>query len=164
MYRFFFFFFNDTATTEIYTLSLHDALPIYPFHRFSFCHRRECLPTDRSLVTFDTSRDLDRSVPSQPQYVHCGRTVQTRYQRSEEHTSELQSRLHLVCRLLLEKKKDTPLALLTYRSTGRPTILRPALSETPPANCVVAATQIVHPTHHPATCSLLSHHMITLTT
>src|SRR2546429_3032304 len=112
MYRFFFFFFNDTATTEIYTLSLHDALPIYPFHRFSFCHRRECLPTDRSLVTFDTSRDLDRSVPSQPQYVHCGRTVQTRYQRSEEHTSELQSRLHLVCRLLLEKKKNAPLSLL----------------------------------------------------
>src|SRR2546422_3012438 len=73
----FFFFFNDTATTEIYTLSLHDALPI-------------SLPLRRRLYTL-----ADRaSSGSQRDGV-----------RSEEHTSELQSRLHLVCRLLLEKKK-----------------------------------------------------------
>src|SRR5581483_12513417 len=70
----FFFFFNDTATTEIYTLSLHDALPI--------C--RTC------------GRGSGRS-PSSGQG--------TRWPRSEEHTSELQSRQYLVCRLLLEKKK-----------------------------------------------------------
>src|SRR5216684_9160601 len=69
----FFFFFNDTATTEIYTLSLHDALPIsWP-------------PCSAATSSRHTS-----SVPPR---------------RSEEHTSELQSRLHLVCRLLLEKKK-----------------------------------------------------------
>src|SRR4029077_21297469 len=71
----FFFFFNDTATTEIYTLSLHDALPI-------------CTPTR-------TSRDSPRP---------CGACRSTT-RRSEEHTSELQSHLNLVCRLLLEKKK-----------------------------------------------------------
>src|SRR5947209_16780303 len=67
------FFFNDTATTEIYTLSLHDALPIScptRMHALAFCGR--CRRWDR---------------------------------RSEEHTSELQSRQYLVCRLLLEKKK-----------------------------------------------------------
>src|SRR2546429_5026078 len=74
----FFFFFNDTATTEIYTLSLHDALPILP----------RSVPTWRSSARSWTTR---RSRPSP--------------RRSEEHTSELQSRLHLVCRLLLEKKK-----------------------------------------------------------
>src|SRR5437870_6630617 len=70
------FFFNDTATTEIYTLSLHDALPIL----------RGCARRDRTVG----SDERDRR----------GRT-----RRSEEHTSELQSRGHLVCRLLLEKKK-----------------------------------------------------------
>src|SRR5215510_3632157 len=69
-----FFFFNDTATTEIYTLSLHDALPI------SFCE-----PGTTSIFT--------------PLASLCPRST-----RSEEHTSELQSRGHLVCRLLLEKK------------------------------------------------------------
>src|SRR2546429_3007901 len=75
-----FFFFNDTATTEIYTLSLHDALPI--------CQRHDLL--DRPLELADHQRGQDRR-----REIH----------RSEEHTSELQSRLHLVCRLLLEKKK-----------------------------------------------------------
>src|SRR5687768_18580694 len=74
-----FFFFNDPATTEIYTLSLHDALPI-----FSGCQIHHVgghgIQVNRSSSNSD-----------QP--------------RSEEHTSELQSRLHLVCRLLLEKKK-----------------------------------------------------------
>src|SRR5690349_24429039 len=74
---FFFFFFNATATTEIYTLSLHDALPI-------------------SLATW-TNR-------LSPGYISAG-FVSARRKRSEEHTSELQSRRDLVCRLLLEKKK-----------------------------------------------------------
>src|SRR6266550_8766042 len=82
------FFFNDTATTEIYTLSLHDALPISlagrPRHLV-----HETLHIDGVLVGVDAAPGADRHV------------------RSEEHTSELQSRLHLVCRLLLEKKKKT---------------------------------------------------------
>src|SRR5689334_24609194 len=73
---FFFFFFNDTATTEIYTLSLHDALPI--------CAQQ----VDLLLGHLVRHRAGDR-----------------RTSRSEEHTSELQSQFHLVCRLLLEKKK-----------------------------------------------------------
>src|SRR4051812_50069267 len=75
---FFFFFFNDPATPEIYTLSLHDALPI--------CR---CRP----------ARAPTRSPP------RC----RSRRSRSEEHTSELQSHVNLVCRLLLEKKKKTKL-------------------------------------------------------
>src|SRR6266436_10068815 len=73
----FFFFFNDTATTEIYTLSLHDALPI-------------CASSGRSFSLLTRYPK-----PMTPARMH----------RSEEHTSELQSRLHLVCRRLLEKKK-----------------------------------------------------------
>src|SRR5476649_1522517 len=71
-----FFFFNDTATTEIYTLSLHDALPISPLREMNkplSCLRPSCPAPTRA--------------------------------RSEEHTSELQSHSDLVCRLLLEKKK-----------------------------------------------------------
>src|SRR2546430_13665546 len=85
----FFFFFNDTATTEIYTLSLHDALPI------SCCRG----PTRR----FPASSPI-------PTGKRCRSRRAT--SRSEEHTSELQSQSNLVCRLLLEKKKntdDTPL-------------------------------------------------------
>src|SRR2546429_5076221 len=79
--QFSFFFFNDTATTEIYTLSLHDALPI-------------C----RSLICMQTPEACKSSWKP---------LITMRLLRSEEHTSELQSRLHLVCRLLLEKKKNT---------------------------------------------------------
>src|SRR2546422_6307188 len=79
-----FFFFNDTATTEIYTLSLHDALPISP----------PATPT-RCPGISGSRACLFGSCPPR-----CSREC-----RSEEHTSELQSRLHLVCRLLLEKKK-----------------------------------------------------------
>src|SRR5216684_2287922 len=71
------FFFNDTATTEIYTLSLHDALPIF------------------GAVQAGRPRRV------------AGPRAGDQHPRSEEHTSELQSRLHLVCRLLLEKKKHT---------------------------------------------------------
>src|SRR3989442_10658527 len=80
-----FFFFNDTATTEIYTLSLHDALPIC-------CHADA---TARAHVKL--SRAARRRLRRCAALVACS--------RSEEHTSELQSRPHLVCRLLLEKKK-----------------------------------------------------------
>src|SRR2546422_8403264 len=99
----FFFFFNDTATTEIYTLSLHDALPIWP------------------------AREPGRSqghageIPRRPRGTDVRAEDRPRArQRSEEHTSELQSRLHLVCRLLLEKKnkrdRSFPGALLFRRS------------------------------------------------
>src|SRR5687768_18242299 len=95
----FFFFFNYTATTEIYTLSLHDALPISQIPNAgiqgcwqnNFCHSFDLVPAAGvEPATFRSGGE--RSNP-----------------RSEEHTSELQSRLHLVCRLLLEKKK-------TYKS------------------------------------------------
>src|SRR2546425_12480083 len=76
------FFFNDTATTEIYTLSLHDALPIWSW------------PS-----------------PPWRRRPRCSRRSWARRRRSEEHTSELQSLAYLVCRLLLEKKKhNIPLA------------------------------------------------------
>src|SRR2546422_11725741 len=84
---FIFFFFNDTATTEIYTLSLHDALPIWK--REMALRNIECQPYMDSSHRRGTHWGTD------------GRPGA----RSEEHTSELQSRLHLVCRLLLEKKK-----------------------------------------------------------
>src|SRR2546422_4123428 len=76
----FFFFFNDTATTEIYTLSLHDALPI-------------------SAEQYGVLRDFGFGAPTGIEFPAEAAGG------SEEHTSELQSRLHLVCRLLLEKKK-----------------------------------------------------------
>src|SRR5690348_18501523 len=76
-----FFFFNDTATTEIYTLSLHDALPISVLRE----------------VETQASRDLAHRLEL--------RVAADSRRRSEEHTSELQSPVHLVCRLLLEKKK-----------------------------------------------------------
>src|SRR3712207_7409784 len=88
---FFFFFFNDTATTEIYTLSLHDALPISA--------RLTAVPR---LALRPRADDADLGVRLCP-VVEAGRERE----RSEEHTSELQSRQYLVCRLLLEKKKTT---------------------------------------------------------
>src|SRR2546422_9628682 len=87
-----FFFFNDTATTEIYTLSLHDALPIW-------------LRSDARLRRAG-ARAGGRRAPD-----HVGEPRPAG--RSEEHTSELQSRLHLVCRLLLEKKKKKKKSMKT---------------------------------------------------
>src|SRR5258708_19122559 len=96
---FFFFFFNDTATTEIYTLSLHDALPIYHAadqRRRRGPHGLRAALRARPLVEGQRAR-LGRAKSS---------LVRRRLRRrSEEHTSELQSPDHLVCRLLLEKKK-----------------------------------------------------------
>src|SRR3989442_10166149 len=91
-----FFFFNDTATTEIYTLSLHDALPISHLrHDQRGAGRRD---HHGGLL------HLPAGVPVPPARLRLG-PVGTGT-RSEEHTSELQSRPHLVCRLLLEKKKN----------------------------------------------------------
>src|SRR2546428_8537086 len=78
------FFFNDTATTEIYTLSLHDALPIYLIDPALDGVLLALAVDDRRVVLVDGKGK----------------------QRSEEHTSELQSRSDLVCRLLLEKKNQ----------------------------------------------------------
>src|SRR3712207_7157747 len=96
-----FFFFNDTATTEIYTLSLHDALPI--------------------------SRRMASMLAVVAERVNCQRgspnlrpISSATHRRSEEHTSELQSRQYLVCRLLLEKKK---IALCTTQTTPLPFLL-----------------------------------------
>src|SRR3712207_7208364 len=91
------FFFNDTATTEIYTLSLHDALPI------SGLDRPDHLPLP--------VRHHDRPRIRRPQRDVPRRLVPPNVMRSEEHTSELQSRQYLVCRLLLEKK--TPISRIS---------------------------------------------------
>src|SRR2546422_4018563 len=106
-----FFFFNDTATTEIYTLSLHDALPISPCRTASSLVSRCSRTIPRSRAPAATrSRETPRWRSSRTDGVH---------ERSEEHTSELQSRLHLVCRLLLEKKKKHK-----QRSTDHPRVSR----------------------------------------
>src|SRR3712207_8435338 len=92
------FFFNDTATTEIYTLSLHDALPIWTGRRPSGgTGAPGCAGTPRPR------RRRSRAAPAR----RGSRPVRGRGSRSEEHTSELQSRQYLVCRLLLEKKKKS---------------------------------------------------------
>src|SRR5258708_19063513 len=94
-----FFFFNDTATTEIYTLSLHDALPIS-----LGC----CLRANREIVDN-----------------HIGAGIfENQLSRSEEHTSELQSPDHLVCRLLLEKKKKLESTIMASLSGPRSDVQR----------------------------------------
>src|SRR3712207_9062241 len=92
-----FFFFNDTATTEIYTLSLHDALPI------SQCGvwLAHCVGCGWIMLIF-----FPPFFPPFPLYFLPQICDKTASLRSEEHTSELQSRQYLVCRLLLEKKKN----------------------------------------------------------
>src|SRR2546422_7230837 len=89
---FFFFFLNDTAPPEIYPLPLHDALPIL---RLDASYSEIYLGMGRAYVEIGQPR----------QAVEYFRRAARLLPRSEEHTSELQSRLHLVCRLLLEKKK-----------------------------------------------------------
>src|SRR5258708_20610034 len=101
----FFFFFNDTATTEIYTLSLHDALPISD------------IAGAQQHLKKGSYREL-----------HWHRVVS----RSEEHTSELQSPDHLVCRLLLEKKKkNTILIYLSIRPMTKSTTIHMITSKMP---------------------------------
>src|SRR5258707_9782689 len=95
------FFFNDTATTEIYTLSLHDALPICrELHRASL-HRVLLKLVHEGVVEVKDAGSGRRAT------------------RSEEHTSELQSRQYLVCRLLLEKKKQRRRALVPHPHCAR---------------------------------------------
>src|SRR5689334_23605155 len=89
---FYVFYFNDTATTEIYTLSLHDALPISP----------------------SAGGRLDREPGA------ASGTSTQNSERSEEHTSELQSQFHLVCRLLLEKKNSRSGCLCPVYAHGEP--------------------------------------------
>src|SRR5688500_20095639 len=89
----FLFFFSGTATSEIYTLFLHDALPISGSSRRARCQLRP--------PSVDTSTVVIRPRPDQ------ARPEISWKPRSEEHTSELQSPCNLVCRLLLEKKKNT---------------------------------------------------------
>src|SRR5205823_13835138 len=100
-----FFFFNDPATTEIYTLSLHDALPI------------------------STSRTRSENESSRPSYLPVlQRSIRCREEsrwRSEEHTSELQSLAYLVCRLLLEKKKQAQDHHTHPHRAGRGIVRRP---------------------------------------
>src|SRR5260370_5684686 len=100
-----FFFFNDTATTEIYTLSLHDALPIFAAGRWA-------------------------ADPSSPDDGWCRACEGTPHgtdpccsPRSEEHTSELQSHLNLVCRLLLEKKNNQSRTRTSWRNEMIPTAI-----------------------------------------
>src|SRR3712207_7274369 len=100
MFIVYFFFFNDTATTEIYTLSLHDALPIFVDGEQSRLARVD-QHGDHELVVEAGGPVDDVDVPVGDR-VERARDDGT---RSEEHTSELQSRQYLVCRLLLEKKK-----------------------------------------------------------
>src|SRR5688572_31503480 len=92
----FFFFFNDTATTEIYTLSLHDALPICGSVALS--PKRGPRPRPLKMRSGAVVRSPSMLLAKLPS---CSNSV-----RSEEHTSELQSQSNLVCRLLLEKKKN----------------------------------------------------------
>src|SRR5258707_2845961 len=91
-----FFFFNDTATTEIYTLSLHDALPIYRGREGAAGDAHD-LACERRLLAA-----RGRGAPQQRQGHRGSKGDEA---RSEEHTSEIQSRPYLVCRLLLLKKK-----------------------------------------------------------
>src|SRR3712207_8839617 len=95
------FFFNDTATTEIYTLSLHDALPIFP----NGYHINSNRPTNKFMIPTAVRVTAPRGVRVGPVRYPRANVRTFSFARSEEHTSELQSRQYLVCRLLLEKKK-----------------------------------------------------------
>src|SRR5438093_7422943 len=105
------FFFSDTATTHIYTLSLHDALPISAI-------------TQPHAITLAAAndRDLKRRISSAARVAGNGRRGARawggpqRGERSEEHTSELQSLTNLVCRLLLEKKKKKKYSIISTRT------------------------------------------------
>src|SRR3712207_7431163 len=94
------FFFNDPATTEIYTLSLHDALPIST-SRSTNPIGSAATPSSTAATTTSTPSATPRSSERWRRTATARRSPS----RSEEHTSELQSRQYLVCRLLLEKKK-----------------------------------------------------------
>src|SRR2546430_11199060 len=97
-----FFFFNDTATTEIYPLSLHDALPIFAGYGWNVAHVTDANDLEmlgRAYENFLQTNDRPTLIIVNS---HIG--YGSPHKRSEEHTSELQSQSNLVCRLLLEKK------------------------------------------------------------
>src|SRR2546430_11944926 len=96
----FFFFFNDPATTEIYTLSLPDALPILR----AACEPAQGAPTRPPLTGPSRAASFHRTAPGST--TSPASRLPPPVSRSEEHTSELQSQSNLVCRLLLEKKKN----------------------------------------------------------
>src|SRR3712207_7097170 len=106
-----FFFFNDTATTEIYTLSLHDALPILEAKTARASSSASGAATTSVKIAAiasavgPSSGRLSATIPPKAETV-------SQASRSEEHTSELQSRQYLVCRLLLEKKKQNACRLV----------------------------------------------------
>src|SRR5260221_2986003 len=106
---FFFFFFNDTATTEIYTLSLHDALPIYleteTLRMMVIC----CLPSITALKVDGRPKIAVEYAP-----LELVRFIGY-FGRSEEHTSELQSHSDIACRLLLEQKTNSVSTSSTVR-------------------------------------------------
>src|SRR3712207_8721338 len=104
------FFFNDTATTEIYTLSLHDALPI---SAGKTCSR---MKSQSWALTSSARAERAKSMPGKVSADVTG--------RSEEHTSELQSRQYLVCRLLLEKKKEHNCIRMTGEEMKNYVVLR----------------------------------------
>src|SRR3712207_7298311 len=112
MIRGYFFFFNNTAPTEIYTLSQHDALPISAgASRTSAASAGEPAP----------KRSVRATTAAISRCMRCSlRRAPTKSPRSEEHTSELQSRQYLVCRLLLEKKKliSAYMPTLSYEHTS----------------------------------------------
>src|SRR5206468_12115818 len=95
-----FFSFNATSTTQFYTLSLHDALPISEFKAKCFAILDKVEGTGEPVTILKRGRPVARLLPPVPAEA-AGRLA-----RSEEHTSELQSRSDLVCRLLLEKKNN----------------------------------------------------------
>src|SRR2546422_8135853 len=98
-----FFFFNDTATTEIYTLSLHDALPIFAAGAEGTASASASPGSGAWWTRSASTRRVWSALGGRASAARRSEPPE----RSEEHTSELQSRLHLVCRLLLEKKKKT---------------------------------------------------------
>src|SRR5256885_4898611 len=106
--RLYFFFFNDTATTEIYTLSLHDALPIS--RQIEHSLREHVVPYQIvNGLEFYQRKEIKDILA----YLH----LLNNPRRSEEHTSELQSPCNLVCRLLLEKKKNKSESTIRQRSS-----------------------------------------------
>src|SRR2546430_9895655 len=102
-----FFFFNDTATTEIYTLSLHDALPICDEFTEITANLQHMMSVRLDRVTEGFAQKSASILD-----MMSNRSQEMTDLRSEEHTSELQSQSNIVCRLLLEKKNDTAICVV----------------------------------------------------
>src|SRR5438309_3162161 len=108
VYRSTFFLYHEAPPTYIYTLSLHDALPIYVSSACRWNRPSNNLPPGPDSVRWHAEKRPG------PDHLHCRSSnmrARQKTRRSEEHTSELQSQFHLVCRLLLEKKNHTSIAM-----------------------------------------------------